>query len=146
MKKKRNAKRGFTLVELMVVVAIIGLLATVVTVSVISQKEDADNTRAKADMKVLSDALDLFKLNLGYYPNSFEELNTRPSRNGNKWRGPYLREFPPRDPWGNPYEYTPGSGRAGDYEITSYGGDGAPGGVESAADLSSKTINDVEGN
>jgi general secretion pathway protein G len=143
MKKNR---RGFTLVELMVVVAIIGLLATVVTVSVISQKEGADRVRVQADMKVIGDALDLFKLNLGYYPNSLEELNTRPSRNGNKWRGPYLKEFPPRDPWGNVYEYTAGSGRAGDYEITSYGGDGAPGGVESAEDLSSKTINQVDGN
>ena len=76
--KNSNSKRGgFTLVELMVAVAIIGLLATVVTVSVISQKEGADRVRVQADMKVIGDALDLFKLNLGYYPNSLEELNTR---------------------------------------------------------------------
>ncbi len=139
MKKKRQA--GFTLVELMVVVAIIGLLATVVTVSVISQKEGADRTRVGADMRSISDALDLFKLNMGYYPNALEELNTRPSRNGSKWRGPYITEWPPTDPWGSPYEYNPGSGRAGDFEITSYGADGAPGGVEAAEDLSNKTIN-----
>ena len=73
--KKRRA--GFTLVELMVVVAIIGLLATVVTVSVISQKEGADRTRVSADMKSIGNALDLFKLNMGYYPNALDELNTR---------------------------------------------------------------------
>ncbi|RMG13665.1 MAG: type II secretion system protein GspG [Planctomycetota bacterium] len=144
--KNKPRRAAFSLVELMVVIAIIGMLATIVTVSVIGQKDEADRTRVKADMKRISDALDLFRLNMGYYPNSLEELNQAPSRNASKWRGPYLKKFPPRDPWGNVYEYRPGSGRSGDFEIISYGADGAPGGVEAAADLSSKTIDDMEDN
>jgi general secretion pathway protein G len=132
--------RGFSLVELMVVVAIIGMLATIVTVAVIGQKDEADRTRVQADMQNIGRALKLFRTNMGYYPNSLEELNTAPSRNASKWRGPYLEEFPPLDPWGTPYEYNPGSGR-GDFEIITLGADGASGGQGPAEDLSSKTIN-----
>lgn len=135
----KKIKRGFSLVELMVVIAIIGLLATVVTVSVIGQKEEADRTRVQSDMKAISDALDLHRLNVGNYPSSLEGLMSN-TINSNRWKGPYLKESPV-DPWGNAYEFTAGSGRAGDYEITSYGADGAPGGVEVNEDLSSKTIN-----
>lgn len=139
--KKRS---GFSLVELMVVIAIIGLLATVVTVSVIGQKEEADRTRVSADMKAIGDALDLHRLNVGNYPNSLEGLLTNTS-NSRKWKGPYLKEKAV-DPWGNDYGFSAGSGRAGDYEITSYGADGAPGGVEVNEDLSSKTINQADQN
>ncbi len=139
-----NLRRGFSLVELMVVIAIIGLLATVVTVSVIGQKEEADRTRVQSDMKAISDALDLHRLNCGNYPNSLEGLMSN-TVNSNRWKGPYLKEAAV-DPWGNAYEYTAGSGRANDYEITSYGADGAPGGVEVNEDLSSKTINQQDSN
>lgn len=147
MKMKTNTKRlhGFSLVELMVVIAIIGLLATVVTVNVIGQAEKAKFTRVKADMDGIKKALKLFRLDMGRYPNSLDELVNAPGGAGRKWTGPYLDDLP-SDPWDNPYEFQAGSGRANDFEITSYGADGAPGGVEINEDLSSKTIFSSESN
>ncbi len=143
-RRRRRAPRGFTLVELMVVIAIIGLLAAVVTVNVISQMDEARKTKVAADMQAIEDALKLFKVNMGYYPdsNQFNLLWEAPANGGSRWKGPYLEEYPPVDPWGAQYTYQY-NGR-GDFEITSYGADGAPGGVDEAADLSSKTINQNE--
>ena len=143
-KNNTHSKRlqGFSLVELMVVIAIIGLLATVVTVNVIAQAEKAKFVRVKADMDSIKKALKLFRLDMGRYPNSLDELVNSPGGRSRKWTGPYLDELPV-DPWENHYEFQAGSGRANDFEITSYGADGAPGGVEVNEDLSSKTINQL---
>lgn len=133
-------RRGFTLVELMVVVAIIGLLAAVVTVNVMGQSHTARIERVRADMRAIGDALDLFKIACGTYPQQLQDLWERPSSNAaRRWAGPYLKEYPPVDPWGNEYVYQFSGG--GQYEIISYGADGAPGGTDEGADLSSRTIN-----
>lgn len=135
---KRRERRGFTLVELMVVVAIIGLLAATVTVSVMGQTYEARKTRCVADFENIGKALKLYKLAVGSYPRDIRYLWERPD-NAAKWAGPYLEEYPPKDPWGNDYVYTFSGGN--DYEIISYGADGGPGGTDEDTDLSNKTIN-----
>lgn len=137
---RRRAVAGFTLVELMVVVAIIGLLAAVVTVNVMGQAGEAKKERVKADMKNIGTALDLYKLACGSYPDSIEGLWEAPGGNhARKWKGPYLSpdQVPPMDPWGNKYDYTK---TGSSYEIKSMGADGAGGGTDEDTDLSSKTI------
>lgn len=140
--RRRRRQAGFTLVELMVVVAIIGLLAAVVTVNVMGQGHKARVQRVAADMKAIGDALDLFKVDCGYYPQQLQDLWERPA-NARKWGPePYLKEYPPKDPWGNEYTYNYQSGSR--FEIISYGADGAPGGQDETSDLSSRTINNAD--
>ena len=137
---RRRRVAGFTLVELMVVVAIIGLLAAVVTVNVMGQSHTAKVERVKADMKNIGTALDLYKLACGRYPQGIEGLWERPGgREGNKWAGPYLNEgqYPPVDPWGTRYEYQLNGST---YELKSLGADMESGGTDEGTDLSSKTI------
>lgn len=139
---RRRRRLGFTLVELMVVVAIIGLLAAVVTVNVMGQGHKARVERVRADMKAIGDALDLFKVDCGYYPSQLQDLWERPA-NARKWGPePYLKEYPPRDPWGNEYIYEYRSGSR--FEIKSLGADGSSGGQDEASDLSSTSINNPE--
>lgn len=137
IQRRRRRQGGFTLVELMVVVAIIGLLAAVVTVNVMGQSHQARVERVRADMRAISDACDLFKIDVGMYPQQKEDLWQRPG-NARKWNGPYLKEYPPKDPWGNDYEINAQGGRV---MIKSLGADGSNGGTEEAADLDSQTIN-----
>ena len=131
-------RRGFTLVELMVVIAIIGLLATVVTVSVITKMEEANVGKVKADMKGLKDAMKLYKINMGSWPRNLNELFTAPANAGRRWKGPYLDEQP-RDPWGGEYTLRPQSGAKGPIVIC-LGADQQQGGEGEAADLDSETI------
>lgn len=144
MIRTRRRARGFTLVELMVVIAIIGMLAAVVTVNVMGQMADARRTKVMTDMENIEKALNLYKINVGTYPENLEGLWERPARGG-KWKGPYLDpdDCPPVDPWGTAYEYKKHSSR--DIEIISFGAGGAPGGTDEEADLSSKTIGKDEG-
>lgn len=94
--------------------------------------------RVRADMRAISDACDLFRIDTGRDPTFFDELWLRPV-SATKWNGPYLKEYPPKDPWGNDYGIF-NLGRR--IVVESLGADGAPGGTDEAADLSSLTIND----
>jgi len=142
--RRKPKSRGFTLVELMVVIAIIGLLATVVTVSVITKMEEANVGKVKADMKGMKDAMKLFKINMGYWPRNMNDLFTAPANAGRRWKGPYLDEQP-RDPWGGEYTFRPQSGSRGPM-IVCLGADGQQGGEGEAADLDSESINNQDQN
>ena len=127
---------GFTLLELLVVMVIIGLLAGYVGPKYFSQigKSEVKATRAQIDG--LGKALDHFRLDIGRYPSTEEGLAvliTRPADQP-KWDGPYLTKNIPLDPWGNPYIYK-FPGEHGEYDLISYGKDGQPGGEGEAADI-----------
>lgn len=128
---------GFTLLELLVVVAIIGLLVGYVAPRYFNQVGKSEVNTAKAQIDALSKALDQYRLDVGRYPTTelgLDTLVTRP-QNEPKWNGPYLQKAPPPDPWGKAYLYkSPGDG--GDYDLVSYGKDGQPGGSGENADLS----------
>lgn len=131
----RRRSVGFTLVELLVVLAILGLLAGLVGPRVLSQLGGAKSKTAVVQIKEIEQAVDLFKLDVGRYPNSGEGLGslvTNPGVRG--WNGPYLRSGVPDDPWGNPYRYD-APGRNAEIDIYSLGSDNAPGGEGEAADV-----------
>ena len=133
----RPAHAAFTLVELMVVVAIIGVLATVVTVSVVGESDKTKVVRVTADMQSIETAVGMFRIHNGRLPRTLDELWVRPT-NAPKWGpDPYLNKRPPKDPWGNPYLF---ERRGREIELVSYGSDGAIGGEDTAADLSSITL------
>jgi general secretion pathway protein G len=128
--------KGFTLLELLVVMVIIGLLAGYVGPRYFSQvgKSEVKVTRAQID--ALEKALDQYRLDTGHYPSTEQGLAalvTRPASEP-KWDGPYLRKRVPDDPWGKPYVYRL-PGEHGEYDLLSYGKDGQPGGEGEAADI-----------
>jgi len=128
--------RGFTLLELLVVVAIIGLLVGFVAPRYFGQIGKSEVNAAKAQIDALEKALDQFRLDTGRYPSNeigLTALVQRP-QNEPKWSGPYLRKQVPLDPWGKPYAYRV-PGEKGDFDLISYGKDGAPGGAGENADL-----------
>lgn len=128
---------GFTLLELLVVMVIIGLLAAYVGPRYFSQIGKTERGTAKAQIEGLARALDAFRLDVGRYPSAEQGLNvlvTRPADEP-KWAGPYLQKNVPNDPWGRPYVYRPMSG-ADDFELLSLGKDGQVGGEGDAADVS----------
>jgi general secretion pathway protein G len=132
------AQRGFTLLELLVVLVIIGMLAALVGPRYFSQLGKSQITIARAQIDVFTKAVDNFRLDVGRYPTSQEGLNAlfvKPA-GADKWAGPYLKKEVPLDPWGHPYVYQiPGA--KGDYTVISYGRDGQPGGTGEDADISS---------
>ena len=135
--RRRSSPGGFTLLELLVVVVIIGLLASYVGPRYFSQLGKTEVTTAKAQMQAFSRALDQYRLDTGRYPTVELGLNALLTRPGNepKWNGPYLQNTVPLDPWGKPYLYKiPGEKK--EYDIVSYGKDGAPGGSGESADIS----------
>jgi general secretion pathway protein G len=135
-RKAHRTVAGFTLLELLVVVVIIGLLAGFVAPRYFGQVGKSEVNVAKAQLDALEKALDQFRLDTGRYPNAevgLKALVERPT-NEPKWNGPYLRKAIPLDPWGKPYVYRV-PGEKGDFDLISYGKDGQPGGSGENADI-----------
>ncbi|WP_420466193.1 type II secretion system major pseudopilin GspG [Panacagrimonas sp.] len=134
-----RAHRGFTLIEIMVVVVILGILAAVVVPRIMDRPDDARIARAKQDVRALEAALNLYKLDNFYYPSTqqgIEALVTQPSGEpaAKNWKpGGYIGQLP-KDPWGNPYQYL-SPGVQGEIDIFSLGADNRPGGEGAAADI-----------
>jgi len=127
---------GFTLLELLVVMVIIGLLAGYVAPKYMSQIGKSEIKAAKAQIDSLEKSLDQYRIDMGHYPNQQQGLNALVARPSDepKWDGPYLRKGLPLDPWGHPYVYKI-PGEKGDFDLLSYGKDGQPGGTAEAADI-----------
>lgn len=136
------SRAGFTLIEMVVVLAVIALLVGLVGPQIVGRVSEARGTTAKAQIDLLSTALENYRLDNGGYPltsQGLAALRTRPVQAPapSNWRGPYLRKAIPLDPWGRPYQYTsPASGAP--FEILTLGRDGRPGGTAEDADFSSR--------
>jgi general secretion pathway protein G len=130
-------RRRFSLVELMVVIAIIGMLSTVVVISIVGRDYDARVAKAQSDFKTFDAAIGLFKVDTGRFPRALEELWQRPGDVRRWGPDPYIARFPPKDPWGNAYVF---ERRGRRYELICYGADGAPGGTEEGKDLSASEL------
>jgi general secretion pathway protein G len=140
--KKRMARRrrqaGFTLLELLIVVIILGLLAALVGPRLFGTLDKAKKQVAKTQIELLSGALDQFRLDVGRYPTTDEGLDAlvNPPEGMERWNGPYLEKGVPKDPWGHAYVYT-SPGEHGEYDMISLGLDGEPGGEGEDADITS---------
>ncbi len=142
--KKQSLSRqsGFTLIEIMVVVVIIGLLATMVLPNVLKQSDKAMTVKAKADIKAISSALALYKLDNFSYPTTSQGLEALVKNPGNakNWNA-YLNNVP-KDPWKNDYQYLSPGQKSKDFDIWSNGADGAPGGTDEGADIGSWNLDE----
>lgn len=127
---------GFTLLELLVVMVIIGLLAGYVGPRYFTQIGKSQVKTARAQIDALEKALDQYRLDTGHYPTAEQGLSALVARPANevRWDGPYLKKALPLDPWGNPYVYRI-PGQRGEFDLVSYGKDGQPGGTDEAADV-----------
>ena len=136
---RRLAERGFTLIEMLVVISIIALIMALVGPRVLNFLGESKVKAAKIQIESLVSALDLYSLDTGQYPSSSEGLEALMQRPGGatSWSGPYLKgNVVPKDPWGRPYIYR-SPGQHGAYDILSYGADGQEGGTGAAADITS---------
>lgn len=135
--RRPRGEEGFTLVELMVVIVIIGLLATVVLINVLPSQDKAMQTKAQADIATLEQAMEMYRLDHFSYPADLNAL-VQPPAGGDSSRyrnGGYIKRLP-SDPWNRPYQLAV-PGKSGPFDIISLGGDGAPGGTGENADISS---------
>jgi general secretion pathway protein G len=131
-----NRSQGFTLLELLVVIVIIGLLAAYVAPRYFSQVGKSEVQVAKAQIDALEKAIEQYRLDTRHLPPADQGLQALVARPANEpaWNGPYLKKAVPNDPWGRPYVYkTPG--QSGEYDLASYGRDGRPGGAGEDADI-----------
>jgi len=136
---RQRRQAGFTLIEIMVVMVIIGLLMALVGPNLIGRSEKAKVQAAQMQIERLGTVLDTFRLDVGRYPTSQEGLQVLVQRpmGVDRWDGPYLNKGVPKDPWDRPYIYrSPGeAGRP--YDLYSLGADGAPGGTDNNRDVTS---------
>ncbi len=134
-------RRGFTLIEILVVIVVIAILASMVAPNVFKHVGAARDTTAKSQIEMIGSALDTYRLDNGMYPTTEQglgALQVAPSFEPvpTNWGGPYLRKEVPNDPWGRPYVYlSPGQANPNGYDLMSYGADGQPGGEGENADV-----------
>lgn len=134
LRRRPSGSEGFTLVEMMVVIAIIGLIAVLVIPQITHRMDEARIKTTRLQIRELESAVDMFKIDNGFYPSHLEDLIRRPA-NAKTWPPyGYLKELP-RDGWENGFVYIYPAVR-GPYEIISYGADGRQGGVDENADIS----------
>ena len=139
MRTLKRGEGGFTLLELLVVIVIIGLLAGYVAPRYFSQVGRSEIQVAKAQIDALEKALDQYRLDMRRYPSPDEGLDALVSApaGAKTWNGPYLKKAVPADPWGRPFVYRTG-GASGDFELVSLGRDGKPGGSGEDADIGAR--------
>ncbi len=138
--RRRTRVAGFTLIEILVVIVVIAILATLVAPNVFQHVGTAKATTAKSQIEMISSALDAYRLDTGAFPNTaqglqaLQELPTVDTPTN--WRGPYLRKAVPLDPWGRPYVFvSPGEVNTKGFDLLSYGADGKLGGEGEDADV-----------
>lgn len=137
-----GSSHGFSLIELLVVIIILGLLAGLVGPRLFGRVGQSKQAAAKAQIELFGAALDQYRLDVGSYPASGAGLEALVRNPGaSNWNGPYLKKnLVPADPWGKPYQYKCCPGDHGDYDIWSLGADGAPGGEGENADVTSWSV------
>jgi general secretion pathway protein G len=138
---RRRREAGFTLIEIMVVIVILGLLAALVVPKLVGRTEEAKRTQTRVQIKNVQQAIELFKLDNGFYPateQGLESLVRMPEagRIPKSYRKGGYMDRVPKDPWGNPFVYA-SPGQHADYDISSYGADGVPGGEGEDTDVNS---------
>ncbi len=134
---KNNSQEGFSLIELLIVMIILGLIASLVGPQMFGKLGTAKQKSAETQIEMLLTALDAYRLDVGDYPSSQEGLEALATNPGSDdWAGPYLKKSVPADPWGNPYEYR-NPGEHGEIDIISYGKDKKPGGDKENKDVNS---------
>lgn len=140
---RTTPRRGFSLIELLVVITILSVLAAIVVPRVVGRGEDARRAKAVADVESMGVALDLYAADNGRYPTTEQGLAALREAPvaaplPRAWNGPYLKKELPVDPWGRPYRYqSPGAHDEATYDLASFGADGQPGGAGSDADVTS---------
>ena len=133
----RRNRRGFTLVEMLLVITIIGILAALVIPKMMGRSEQARQAAVRADIASVKTALDAFEVDSGFYPKSLGDLLDKP-RDSKNWRGPYLDKIP-QDPWGAAYVYAyPGKHNATSFDVSSSGPDGKSGTDDDIGNWTSK--------
>lgn len=145
MKKRKKRDSGFSLIELLIVMVIMGLLAALVGPRMFGKVGKSKQNAARAQMALFETALDTYRLDAGKYPSTeqgLKALRTKPS-DEEKWDGPYLPKAVPKDPWGHPYVYRRTDN--GEVEIISLGADGSEGGEGEDKDISSRDADEEDG-
>ena len=137
--RAKNREAGFTLIEIMVVIAIIGILATLIVPKIMGRPDEARATAAKHDVGTLVQAFKLYRLDIGRYPTTEQGLKALVEKPTSEpvpqnWKAGGYLDSVPKDPWGNPYQYA-SPGARGEIDVYSFGADGKPGGTGNDADI-----------